>query len=336
MLRIITCLVLLFLSSTLHPSPLQERLKTAQSGDYLVLEGGKRFTVISVHSITCSSLVLEEISVPSSHLKAPPPSWPEWVEAGAPGHSSWSMIELDIPNGTILECYSFTRQAWIQIAPNESLLATLLRLPLSPLSYDKRRHIGPPPPHGELDTRKLWEPPIVFEGQKKMDVHCDAYETTWPQDNSVLAGTTLLLYFDRDLCFPFPSWIQIEATPLALSLRAIDAGKNLPSPHHFFPRRTPEFVGSAQKLGNSLRLVIKSPKYFKKFELFAVDITSCSKQIHPIPTVLEIHEDGTLSLDIANEILNQTLTPSHRYTWLIMPEGYSQSYSETSRPFLWE
>src|SRR5688572_20098924 len=94
-------------------SPLLERLEKAKNGDFTVLEAGKTVTLLAVRAKTDHSLVLEEISAPSEVLKTKPPSWAEWIKAHAPGHTSWSMIEIDLKNREILECYSFSKSAWI-------------------------------------------------------------------------------------------------------------------------------------------------------------------------------------------------------------------------------
>ena len=124
-------------------------------------------TLLSIRSITPTSFILEEISVPSEQLKERPSSWKQWVEARAPGHTSWSAIEIERKTGEILECYSFSHASWIPLSSRESLIATLLKVPLHPIPDTKRRKIGPPPQSGEIDTRKRWEPSTSFEGQKE-------------------------------------------------------------------------------------------------------------------------------------------------------------------------
>jgi hypothetical protein len=319
--------------SCLFSLDIKERLAKAKSGDYIVTEANKMITLIAIRSITPQSIVLEEISAPLPNLKERPTSWPEWVKAKAPGHTSWSMIEIDLQNSQILECFSFSRSAWIQLSQKESLLATLLNLPLHKAEH--RRRIGPAPMAGEADHRKIWNPPLVCEGKKKNDAQFDVFETTWPQDSSELAGKKVSLYFDREKQFPLPFWIEVETSHATAALRTIDSGKNLPSLHRHIPRRVPEFVGQPQKTKNGLRLSLKSPKYYRQFELFAIDITTREKQICPVTYSLS-HGDGELlTLEIDEDELSQTLQSDHRYTWLLVPVGHSESYTESSKPFLW-
>lgn len=211
----------------------KDRLEKGSQGDYFVFEANKTATLIAIRSISPAKIRLEEISVPSSKI---PSSWPQWIQSKAPGHTSWSMIEIDLVNGVPLDCYSFSRSAWIQISQKESLLATLLHLSLHPIESDRRRRIGPSPLPGERDHRKFWNPPFIVEGRKKENAAFDVFETDWPEDGTELSGKTVSLYFDQEKKFPFPFWIQIETTHATGALRAIDCGKNLPSSHRSMPR----------------------------------------------------------------------------------------------------
>ena len=317
-------------------SPLQERIDRASNGDYLVVEGGKMITLLSIRSVSPATLILEEISVPTQNLKKRPVSWSEWVREKAPGHTSWSMLEVDRSTGEILECYSFTRSSWIQLSSQDSLIATLLSLPLEPVPIQNRRKIGPSPSSGEIDTRKIWSPPIIFEGKKREGGRFDVYEATWPKDKSPLSGNTLILYFDQEGKFPLPVWIQVETTHANLALRTIDAGNHFPSPYRKFPRRIPQFIGEPEKYKNGLRLSLKSPKYFRHFDLFAIDVTTKEKELSPITYLLNEKEEDLLTLEIPEDELNQVLKIDHRYTWLLVPTGHTDSYTETTRPFTWE
>ena len=75
--------------------------------------------------------------------------------------------------------------------------------------------------------------------------------------------------------------------------------------------------------------------YYKSFELFAVDVTSREKQIHLITNSILESNGEALILQVDAEELSQILLPNHKYTWLIVPTGYSASYTELQKPFLW-
>ncbi|MBS0626508.1 MAG: hypothetical protein JSS32_10710 [Verrucomicrobia bacterium] len=313
----------------------KERLKKSHRGDYIVTEANKMITILAIRSQNGTSLVLEEITAPVQNLKKRPPSWSEWVKNRAPGHTSWSMVEIDLSDNQLLECYSFSRAAWLQATSQDSIISTLLHLPLKTLPADQQRKIGPAPMPGEPDTRKIWKPSLTVEGQKVEKADFEVYATEWPKDSSELAGKTVVLYFDKEGRFPLPYWIQVEAAHGTASMRVIDSGKNLPSPYNSLPRRVPEFVGNPQLTEQGLRLHLKSPKYYKKFELFAIDVTTKEKHIFPILHSMLSGQGEILNLEIAKEELELVLKPGHKYTWLLVPTGYSEFYTESAKPFHW-
>jgi len=316
--------------------PLRERLKGARSGDYVVTEANKMISLLIVRSLTPQSLILEEISAPSESLTQKPDSWCEWLKNRAPGHTSWSMMELDLSENQVLECYSFSRSSWVQLSDRENFFSTLLNLPLKPVPKDQQKKLGPPPLSGEDDHRALWKPPLIVEGEQLKHSEFDVYSSYWPKDGSDLSGNKLSLYFDRSRRSPFPVWIQIETTHATAPLRVIDSGKNLPEIHRSLPRRVPQFMNTPQKTANGMKFLLKTPKYYKSFDLFAVDVTTRNRQIYPVTHSL-VHGEGELfHVEISQEELLQTLEPNHRYTWLIVPTGHSEYYSESLKPFLWK
>ncbi|MCC6127931.1 MAG: hypothetical protein IT584_01880 [Chlamydiae bacterium] len=319
----------------LSANQLKKRLIKAQKGDYIVTEANKMITVLAVRSKTASSIIFEEITVPVQQVKQRPKSWAAWVKNKAPGHTSWAMIEIDLSSDQLLECYSFSRSAWLKASNQESLLTTLLHLPLRHLKETERKKIGPAPSDGEADHRQIWNPPLTVNGQKIEKVHFDAYETAWPNDNSELSGKTITLYFDENEGFPLPYWIQVDATHGNASLRVIDSGSHLPSHYHKLPRRVPEFVGSPRATEKGLQICLKSPKYYKTFELFAIDITHKEKQILPISHFSLETKEEMVRLEIPHTELSETLEAGHRYTWLLVPTGFSEYYTESMKPFYW-
>lgn len=63
---------------------LKERLEKAKSGDYIVTEANKMITVLAIRSNPENTIIIEEISTPTSNLKKLPSSWAEWVKNKAP------------------------------------------------------------------------------------------------------------------------------------------------------------------------------------------------------------------------------------------------------------
>src|SRR5580704_17759486 len=137
---------------------LKQRLTKEAEGHYIAFEAGKMVTLLNIRSVTDKSLILEEISAPLKNFKRLPASWAEWVKNKAPGHSSWSLLEIDLQTGEIVDCYSFSKASRIRLSKKESLFATLLDLALQKVPLDRQRRIGPPPSPGESDFRKLWRP----------------------------------------------------------------------------------------------------------------------------------------------------------------------------------
>ncbi len=314
---------------------LKDRLAKAKSGDYIVTEAGKTTTLLAVRSVHPHSIVFEEISIPTQNLPKSPPSWSDWIKARAPGHSSWSMTEIDPTTGNILECYSFSRSAWVQLSKQESLLATILQLPLQRIGDSSRKKIGPPPFDGESDHRKVWAPTLIFEGKTIDKPHFSVFEGLWPQDGSELAAKKVSVYFDEEIHFPLPYWVQIDTTHATGNVRTVDAGKNLPSPHRSIPRRVPQFASAPQKTERGFKLTLKSPLYYRQFDLFAIDVTEKEKQFYPLVHSIMRGEGELVTLEVEEEALNQTLTPEHRYTWLVVPTGHSEAYTEFLKPFTW-
>lgn len=320
----------------LESTVLQERMANAKIGDYIVTESNKMISVVAIRSVSEKSIILEEINVPSHAVNPPPPSWPEWVRLHAPGHTSWSMIEIDFENHQLMECYSFSRSAWVELSMQESFISTIMGLDFQQVPLNEQRRIGPEPLSGESDTRKIWKPPLIQNGNPVESIEFEVYQAAWPKDGSEFAGNFVSFYFDKEGRSPFPAWIQMATSHAIASIRMIDSGSNLPAHYRTLPRRVPEFIDAPQKTHNGLLLTVKSPRYYRHFDLFAVDISCSEKEIFPISHTLIAGEGETLHLQIANSDLKNTLQPNHRYTWLIVPNGHCEHYSESTKPFLWK
>src|SRR5438105_11856830 len=249
---------------------LKQWLEKAQAGDYIVTETNKTVSVLSIRGVSDAAILIEEITAPMQNVPKID-SWPQWVKAKAPGATSWSMIEIDMQHGQILECYSFSKASWLQLAQKESLLATLLGLPLQRVPAKKQKRIGPPPLADEPDTRKVWKPLVTFEGKKRDDIKFEVLEATWPHDETEISDKAITLYFDQE--FPLPFWIQVEGSHGTAVLRTIDAGHHLGSPYRSIPRRAPQFHACPEIGEKEVTLFVKCPKYDCDFVLFAVDMS---------------------------------------------------------------
>jgi hypothetical protein len=309
---------------------LSEKFKSAEEGDYVAIQSGKMIHLIILRSITDHSWVFEEISVPESKKIA---SWPEWIRKRALGHTSWSMLEIDRKTSQVLECYSFTKEAHIQISQKESLIANLLHLPLSKIPREKQRKIGPEPMEGESDFRKIWTPPLIFEGKKISSPRFDVFKTHWPIDESELSGRDILLYFDQTSHTQFPYWIQVETSHFTGNFRVIDSGKHLKSPQRPLPKRAPRFV-KIEKTPDQMVFTINTPSYFHQFSLFLVEIKGNEKILYPIESQLLKREGPLMTFTVDIEEMN-VLEERKRYSWLVVPDTPDISLNCMSKPFIW-
>src|SRR5271157_5812237 len=146
---LIFCFIAVTFNALASDSVFHERLKKVVVNDYIVTESNKMVNVLSVREANGQTLILEEISAPASALDPRPASWSSWVQARGPGHTSWSMIEIDLASHELIECYSFSRSAWVDLSAQDSLLSTLLNLPLKKIPASEERRIGPAPASGE-------------------------------------------------------------------------------------------------------------------------------------------------------------------------------------------
>lgn len=229
----------LSLRSAEAPLLLKEKIRDAGAGDYIVTEVSKNYSVLLIRSVSKETILIEEITAPASQFKALPTSWKEWVHSGAPGHTSWVLYDISLKKNTLIQTYSFTRKGWLYPESSECFLASLISLPLKRIPEAQRKRIGPPPPSGEQDQRKIWTPELHFEGQRAPQLRLDAWKTRWPVDDSLLSGCEIELYFAKaPLSFALPFWIEIKSTHYNFKIRTIDAGKGLVS-----PQKSPLFNG---------------------------------------------------------------------------------------------
>jgi hypothetical protein len=221
MWRLLLCCSLFF--SSLQALSFKEKICQGKPGDFIVTEQGKSYTLLLIRAVDAFSLVLEEISTPLR-----PPSWKEWRQQGAHGHTSWILYTIDLRKNSLKECYSVSTHSLIPLDDSEEFLTRLLGLPLLRVALEERRRIGPPPLPGETDRRTLWTPPIHFKGEKKTKPVFDVFKAKWPNDGTLLSSCTIELYFDaRNPNFPFPYWIEIKSPHYALPIRTIESGDGM-------------------------------------------------------------------------------------------------------------
>jgi hypothetical protein len=314
---------------------LEQRFSSAQVGDFIVTAQESNYSLLFIRSITSDILLLEEISVPTHQVDVKNIYWREWVSNKAPGHTSWTLYEIDRKSGKLIECFSYSKNGWLFSDESEQFLTRLLSLQLNLVPEKERKKIGPPPVSNEEDRRSLWNPPLIIEGKKITKPSFEVLKTQWPDDGSRLSRCDIELYFAKD--FPFPYWLEIQSPHYAFKMRAIDSGHNLFSPMTGpIPHRPPHILGLAQKGMDHWKLSIKTPAYFQKLQLFVIDLTGESKATIPVPFISKNGSNKEeMVLEIATTDLNKILQDRHRYRWVLIPEGSSEIYIESEEIFIW-
>lgn len=213
---------------------LKEKVPHAKMGDFIVTESNKNHSLLFIRSVQPNRLQLEEVTVPTSHIKNFKNAWQGWLQKGAPGHTSWVVYTLDLEKNNLVSCYSFDRRGWLAL--EQSFLTHLLSLSLTRVQTTERKKIGPPPLDGEPDHRSSWTPPVVIEGKKLEKPTVDVLKAVWPEDGSQLSQCTVELYFDaRRPLFLFPCWIEIKSPHYTHHFKVADSGEGMTSPHTFLP-----------------------------------------------------------------------------------------------------
>ncbi len=197
-------------------------------GDYIVTEQNHFCSLIRIQKTETRKLTIEEISFPENLL---PKNLDEWLKSDAKGHTSWSLMEIDLSTNNLVSCFSYTKNAWLIPNRDDSFLLKILDLPFTPIPDEERRRIGPSPKDGQ-DTRKIWNPPLFFEGKKEPLSKFSAYRLNYPKDGSLLSGKFIELFFTDSIeGFPFPHWGQVtDASEAGIKFRVIASGRNLSSP----------------------------------------------------------------------------------------------------------
>lgn len=232
-------LYLCFLLAALSVSPavaeeavyLRDNLQNAQPGDFIVTLQNKNYTLLHIYNRDCDNLIIEEITVPTSRINFKAISWREWVYKGAAGSTSWILYALNLSTARPQNYYSVTKGGWFEMPERENFLATLLNLRMERLTVRERKKVGIPIVPS-ADTREIWHPKLIVEGQCISNATFDAWRTRWPQDGSEIAGKVIEVYTPQDRCYSsyFPYWLQISGVVGNAKVRIIDSGKGLLSP----------------------------------------------------------------------------------------------------------
>lgn len=328
---------------------LKDNLIRAQKGDFIVTSSNKNYTLLHIYDKTDTNLIMEEITVPESKINLQKTTWAEWVQNGAPFHTSWVMYEIDLSSGQMLEFFSFTKNGWMDLAKADNFLSSLLNLRLYKVSESNRKRIGPKS-GGDLDFRKIWHPPMIVNGHQIHGVPFDAWHTTWPNDGSDLSGKSIDVYLPQHpqmyLSY-FPYWLQITGTVGKAKIRIIDSGKQLVSPKASLPRRPPEFLDGGRLVGDKLIFSVKTYPYYRSFTLTAAEDKLSGKATkalgadekvsvyYQLPFTIQPSNDPQvvfITLDLQE--MRSQLSPGSYYYLFLQPVGFPKIFAQTKDPLL--
>ncbi len=309
------CFILFFAQA--EALTIKSKFTHAEKGDFIVCEGRGSLSLIFVKSCDPKTIIIEEISFPKSSKpkKLGSSSWQEWLNQGAPGHTSWVAIEVDLTDTGIMECFSYSRDAWIALTSGDSFLIHLFDLTLHKVPDYELSKIGPPPEKGP-DNRKTWNPPLIIEGKRQSNRAFDVFRIEWPKDDSPLSNKQVEVYFNqKDKLFPFPYLFRIRDTNhLSLAFHALDSGKGLISPKGDLPRRAFFLTRTNFNKEDQIELELSAPLYYKKFNLQALDSTEFPQTSTTIP--YELHREGEkVTIKIEKAVLQKKLNRDHLYSF---------------------
>ena len=157
-------------------------------------------------------VTIEEITLPLYEGKKIQ-DWQGWIQKGAPGSTSWLVFAVDLENEKLIEAFSHTKGAFLQVSSLNTFFTKFLSLPLQEIPREERRKIGPPPLEGEPDRRSLWKPPMTVQGNPLPSPTFAVYSCSWPKDDTPLSEKTIALYFGKNRPFPFPFWADWRLSP---------------------------------------------------------------------------------------------------------------------------
>lgn len=229
------------LTATQMPSlSLRNNLALGRPGDYIVAAQNKAYTVLHIYSKSEDNLTVEEITVPSTRIPKNNFSWKDWVRKGAPYHTCWMMYTVRLSTGDIRESYSFSQGSWYPASLADTFLPTLLNLHFTLISDKERKKIGHPLKDGGDGGKRIWQPPMVIDGQQIPNVQFHAWRARWPKDSTPLSEKVIEVYLPKEsdkYASYFPYWLQAAGVIGKADLRVIDSGAGLVSPVPPLPGR---------------------------------------------------------------------------------------------------
>jgi hypothetical protein len=307
----------------------KEKLLESKKGDFIVFEFNKFYCVLCVFDIQDNELILEEITISKDKFEKTT-SFKNWLENGAKKNNSWTIYKINLEINKIIDAFSICKNSWIKLTTNESLITGLLDINLTKLSDAQRKKIGPFIVD-QIDKRPPWNPIKIVDSKKIINSKFDVYRSIWPNDSSEFATKLFDIYFSND--FSFPYFIEINNGNISYIIKAIDSGKNLKSVIKYFPIKKAE-ITEINKEKDCLLIKLSNAKYFKEFNLFAIDYSKKEKIIHSLEHEI-INEKDTIFLQINLNTLNKIFEKNHKYKFVITPKFHKDIFIESKELFIW-
>lgn len=344
-MRKILFLITLFFPLTLFSFEisLKQKLAEAEPGSYLVTEQNKIFTFLHVNEKREQFIVLEEVVIPAVKFSYYKMSWRDWFQQGGPGHTGWTLTQINLETGALEEMFSFPHQGWVNGAQEDHFLTTLLNLRFKEVPDNQRRKIGLPPGYGKPDHRPLWNPRLVVEGKCFSNIPFTAWKARWPSDGSELSRKIIEVYLPEIIkssqvpSYPayFPFWMEVEGKIGSAKIRVVDSGTGVISPKPRMPRRPPELIGNGSFLKNGLTFHLKCPPYFRDFILIAEECDANLGKTIVLPC--EVKEEGDLiSLFVPRTELEKFMVAGENYRFSISPRDDLTVCLETHAPICYQ
>lgn len=334
-------LCLLLLPCTLYGNALclKDKFAQAEPGSYLVTEQNRTYTLLHVYEKNAENMVLEEVTVPAARYQQNPVGWKTWLESGAPGHASWTHMQINLQSGAFEEVFSFTHQGWLDLSASDTFLTTLLNIPFQEVAPADRRRIGLPPGYNKPDHRKVWQPRLIVNGHPLGGVTFQAWKARWPSDGTELSRKIIEIYLPEERStagYPtyFPYWVEVEGKIGSAKVRVVDSGKGLSSPKPRLPHRAPHYVGEAMQRDGTLEIQLKAPAYFQDYLVLAEEDGLLGKWI-PLPSKTTVQEGRTL-LQISAQTLQENCDPGTSYHFIISPKEEPQICIESPNSFTYQ
>lgn len=321
----------LFVAQEIH---LKDVMASAEPGGYVVTEQNKTFTFLHIHEKTSDTLIIEEVTIPGAKK---PMSWRNWFESGAPGHTSWTMSQINLQTGRIEETFSFTHQGWLDLADSTSFLTTLLNLSFQSVPENQRRRIGLAPGYGKPDRRPIWNPRLIVEGQPVAHAQFSAWKARWPGDGSDLSRKKIEIYLPQLVSgnspsFPvyFPYWLEVEGKIGSAKVRIVDSGTNVSSPKGDLPLRPISLIKEGELQTEGLVFYLNAPSYYRDFLILAEETMGFGKTFS-LSFETFFLDKKVVALRIPKSTLTE-LAYEETYRFLIAPKENPSLYVET-KPF---